>query len=698
MALTITPDVYASTPALQRHPVAAYAADRTAKEVEIQHTVYDTVKALAEKKADAITDFYETTSVQYALIDNGKITVSGQAGVYSKTTSTALTKDNMYGIGSISKIFTTVAVMQLVEQGKVNLDDAVIKYITDFTMADSRYKKITVRMLLNHSSGLMGSTLNNMMLFNDNAILSNEQFLKSLKSQRLKADPGEFSVYCNDGFTLAQILIERVSGINFSEYVEKNISNTLSLGNTKTPLDNFNKDILAKTYLSNFKEAMPMDVLAMIGAGGMYSTAENLCSFAEIFMNNSTTNVLSASSVKAMENPEYLNGLWPKEGDLTFSYGLGWDSVNTNPFSEYGIKALAKGGDTSLYHGSLIVLPEQNIAMAVLSSGGSSTADNIMAQEVLLQALKSKGIISEIEENKTFSKPVKASMPDGEKEYAGIYANMVGLYEIKISDSGILTKTNMYQPYSGTQRYTYTGDGKFYDSDGSGYVYFVEEGNGNTYFYSSDYYLYPSLGQVGVSGYELQKLSDNKLSSRVKAQWDKREDKSYFIVNEKYSSQIYALGLPSGQVTILDGLESYLFNQKITDENNANAVLEIPGMYGRDLSETTFYKIGNIEYMKSGGSILISQDAVKTLSNKASFTCSIGADGYAKWYKIGNKSANRKIRIKMPAKSSSSVYDKNGNCTYNSMISKNSSVSLPHGGYIVFVGDKNSKFTVKYVK
>lgn len=293
--------------------------------------------------------------------------------------------------------------MQLVEQGKVNLDSPVVSYIPEFVMADSRYKDITVRMLLNHSSGLMGSTLSNALLFNDGDFTTYQNFLNILKNSRLKANPGEFSVYCNDGFTLAEILIEKVSNMSFTEYIKHNISAPLNLYNTKTPVDSFSKHRLVKTYLPNVKYNLPTDTFNMIGTGGIYSTAENLCVFSTIFMNNSSSSVLTRDSAKTMENTEYLRGLWPEEELSSLSYGLGWDTVDTYPFNQYGIKALSKGGDTTVFHGNLTVLPEENMAIAVLSSGGSSAYDQLVANEILLTALEAKGRIKEIKTNKTFT-------------------------------------------------------------------------------------------------------------------------------------------------------------------------------------------------------------------------------------------------------------------------------------------------------
>ena len=100
-------------------------------------------------------------------------------------------------------------------------DISVTAYLPDFTMADGRYTDITVRMLLNHSSGLPGSTIANGFLLNDPDTLAADTLLEELSSQTLKADPGAFSVYCNDGFTLAELVVEAVSGLDFMDYVDE---------------------------------------------------------------------------------------------------------------------------------------------------------------------------------------------------------------------------------------------------------------------------------------------------------------------------------------------------------------------------------------------------------------------------------------------------------------------------------------------
>lgn len=693
---SFSPVAYAQTIAATPHSNAAV----TSAEVTAQSTSsadYKETIALAQKKASVLSSFYGATSVQYALIADGKIVISGQSGVYSKDSSIAPTKDNMYGIGSISKVFTTVAVMQLVEQGKVKLDSPVVDYIPEFKMADDRYKDITVRMLLNHSSGLMGSSFNNSMLYNDKDQIGYTNLLKILETSRLKAAPGDFSVYCNDGFSLAQLVVEKVTGISFTKYISENISSPLNMSHTKTPYDDFTTDLLVKTYLPTFKIALPVESLSVLGAGGIYSSAEDLCQFSQIFMENSKSTVLSNASAKAMENPEYLNGLMKFKEASSLSYGLGWDSVITTPFSDYNIKALVKGGDTTLYHSSLVVLPEQGMAMAVFTSGGTSTYNQIMAQEVLLSALKEKGVITEIKATPVPIKPVKLPLPSEQKKYEGSYLSASGGAKVVLSDDGTLTISNIFNPNS-SLKYVYTGDGKYYSSDGSDYIKFTEEANGKIYLYISGFGNVTSLGSTVSSLYKFEKVDDVSLSKEIQAVWDNRIDKKYYIINEKFSSQAYAIGGMALQLTASKELKGYCNNAQIIDENHARANIQIPGVYGRDLNDYTFYKKGTIEYLNYGSYVLKSEDNISSLFTRSGVSFNIGKDGYAKWYKISAKSANRKLKVSVPMNASFSVYDSNEICIFNSWISDSTTVTLPKDGKIVFAGDPSAKFVINYVK
>ncbi|EGT4907211.1 cell wall-binding protein Cwp20 [Clostridioides difficile] len=655
---------------------------------------YTKTKALAKEKIQTLLSKYGAVSAQYALIDNGKIEISGNGGVYSKQDNKNLNKDNMYSIASISKMFTTTAVMKLVDEGKINLDTPVVNYIPEFKMADDRYKEITPRMLLNHSSGLMGSSFKNTILLGDNDSYGHDNFLKELQKQRLKAKPGAFSVYCNDGFTLAEILVERVSGMSFTNFLDKYINNPLNLQNTKTPENSFDSSKLAKAYVPYWEDAVPQDNLNAIGAGGLYSSAENLCTFAQTFMKNSN-GILSPASVKAMENKEYLNGLWPEGEDSILGYGLGWDCVNTYPFNQYNLKALTKGGDSLLFHSNLIVLPDENMAVAVLSSGGSSQLNEIIGQEILLSALKEKGKIKEIKPDKTFSKPQQVKMPSSLKENSGLYASS-NMIKVDVNDNGTLTVSSPYIENGPEDKYVYIGQDRFVSEKGNSCLKFVKEKNNITYLNMSSYDDVPGLGQTASLYYVAQKVDDNNISNSVKEVWKKRNGKGYYLVDEKYTSQSYMFGSVKATLGLSDETPGYIVNTKIIDENNSNAFIEIPGVIGRDLSDIKLHKENGTEYLSFGTLTYVSEDSITNLPAEKSFTCELESNGYAKWYKIGDDIANKKIEVNLPQNSSFAVYDDKGVPVNYSLVTKNNRVRLPKGGVIVFLGSPNARFEVTY--
>ncbi|REK74798.1 serine hydrolase domain-containing protein [Paenibacillus paeoniae] len=654
-------------------------------------TVSNSVKTLdqiASEKAVIITE-YGVPSVQYALIDNGVIKVSGQTGFNDIEGKIPLTKETIYGIGSTSKVFTAAAVMKLVDEGKINLDTPVVQYITDFKMEDDRYKQITPRMLLNHSSGFLGSSLTSAFLFDDPDTYVHDTLLEQLSTQKLKAAPGAFSVYSNDGFTLAEILVERVSKMTFTAFIQHHFAAPLGMKHTMTPQNKVDSGQFAGLYSPAYEGQLPNETTNAIGTGGIYSTAEDLVRFSQLFTGQ-RPDVLSIESAKAMEQEEFRRGFWPKDGDNSMDFGLGWDSVRLFPFNDYGIKALVKGGDTQMYHASLVVLPEQNMAAAVISSGGSAAINQLLASELLLQAMKEKGTIKEIKPEKSFGKPVKADMPKDIEKYGGNYSTQGDQWNAAIKD-GELVLTGLTAP---AQTFIYTTDGTFVDEDGSTKVSFVKESNGRTYFWMSQYISVPELGQLAYSEYKAEKLEGAALNKETADAWAKREGKFYFPVNEKFTSTAYmSLNPPMIQTN-----GGHFNDMKITGPNTAESKHQIPGVAGRDALNILFYEKDGKEYLTATSSVYMSEDAVKPLYNGQSSKATVQADGYARWFSIPEAAAGKKMVVVMPEKGAFMVYDEMGALVNNTVISGKNEVVLPANGYIVFAGNAGSSFGITLVK
>jgi CubicO group peptidase (beta-lactamase class C family) len=671
-------------------PTGAMAAEATETNAAPQ-----SLEEIAAAKAALLTTTYGTTSVQYALVDNGKIIVSGATGTNDADGNIPLTPETMYGIGSTSKMFTTAAVMKLVDQGKINLDTPLVNYIAEFKMKDERYKQITPRMLLNHSSGLQGSSLTNAFLFEDNDPYAHDTLLDQLADQSLKADPGAYSVYSNDGFTLAELLVERVSGMDFTSYIHKEFTEPLGLKHTLTSQDELDASKLAALYTPGVMEQLPNETVNVIGTGGIYSTAEDLVKFAGLFTGEAE-DILSEKATTAMAQPEYKRGVWPKDTDNSFDFGLGWDSMRLFPFSEYGIQALAKGGDTILYHAELVVLPEQNMAAAVLSSGGSSSLNQLLANELLLQALQDNGTIKERKPAKSFGTPEQATMPEELTEYSGFYGATNQLIRIDVAD-GEINITSPFAPGEslGLPKLVYTKDGTFVSEDGSLKVSFVKEKNGRTYLWERQYATVPELGQLALSFYSAEKLEENALTPDVEAAWKQRDGKSYFLVSEKYSSIAYFIMLPTVQMTRTDSLPGYVLDKQITGPDSLMGKHQIPTTGSRDLAEYRFFTQAGSEYLEAAGSLYLSGDQVKELYPGKESSVTLRPSEQARWYTVPAKAAGKTITLELPAKASFAVYDAAGVCVNFSVVSGNNEVKLPENGTIVLIGDPGSRFEIE---
>ncbi|MBN3525075.1 serine hydrolase domain-containing protein [Paenibacillus apiarius] len=652
----------------------------------------DTVKEKAQGLASKIVSDYGVSGLQYAIMDHGSIVLSDSAGVYDKATKDPITKDTMLGIGSVSKMYVSAATMMLADSKKIDIDKPLITYIKDFKMADERYKKITPRMLMNHSSGLYGSHYENGFLFNDNDTKNHDELLVKLQSEVLKSNPGELAVYCNDGFQLLEILIERVSGLSYSEFLETSISKPLHLISTKTPRDSFDRDKLAKTYFPAIDQALPVENVNLIGTGGIYSTAEEVVKFADVLIGN-RTDILSEKSAKAMQSHEYRKGVWVSEETNTINYGLGWDAVRLAPFSDYGITALSKGGDTQLYHANLTTLPEHDISIAVLSSGGSSIYNSILASNVLLEYARTKGIIKELLPEKTFEPPLKVDMPSDLLAYSGLYGTVGKTVNLEVKN-GEIDLPALVSGLIPPQKYVYTGNGQFKNNDGNVAISFDQPKNGKTYLKLNTYINFPGLGQTVMVMYEYQKLDSNPLNQSTKTVWEHRDGKNYYALDEKITSVKYLIKALLAKNISVDINHGYASGTKIVDKNKAANVTNIPIINGRDVFDLNFYNENLAEHLVIDGQSYISEDAIQPIYEGNDSFCNIPSNGQAVWYTINEKSANRVMTVEAPVSGGFAVYDAKGKVVNFSKASHNHSAVLPEGGMIVFGGNGGDVFKI----
>ena len=631
-------------------------------------------------------------SIQYALWQDGEITDAGAQGIYSKTENRALTGDILYGIGSVSKIYTTVAVMQLVQTGKVDLDAPVTQYLPDFKMADSRCADITVRMLLNHSSGIMGTGLANAVLFGASDASAADSLLEDLSGQRLIADPGAYSVYCNDGFTLAELVVEAVSGMDFTDYVRRSILDPAGLENTFAPGETFDVSRLAKTYSGTGTEALPQDTLTAVGAGGLYATASDLAAFGGALTG---TELLSSASLEAMAYPEYSRGIWPDDPLDSLAYGLGWDNVEWYPFCQNGITALAKGGDTLRYHAALVVLPDYDMAAAVVSSGGVSTYNQLAATQILIAALAEAGVAVD-QSVPALPEAEPAPLPAGLKAYAGYYGSTAAQYRIDLDNDGTLTMSCPTYPTTvPVQTFTYCTDNTFRDASGLALLSFVEEDNGETYLYQKAVSPIPELGSLPTSSYAAVKLPENPVSAELQATWDRLLTMDILPMDEVYNSQVY-LSLSESAAEVPESIPGYVGPDRIAGETSALFAVALPGVGGRDGLDYTLEERNGTVWITARNSVYMEASGAPALFTGSGWAyTTIRPDGYARWYRVGD-AAGTSMTVQVPQDAGFWVYDADGQVTASSVLGDTGAVTLPEDGMVVFAGEPGARFHLRF--
>ena len=192
--------------------------------------------------------------------------------------------DTKFNLGSINKIFTSVAITQLMEKGLLTIDDPIGKYLNIFPQEIS--DKVTIRHLLNMRSGWGDYWANEYYLANRDRLLTVADYLEFIKDIPLDFDPGTNFQHCNIGYEVAGAIIEKVSGLDYFDYIKKNIYTVAEMTNS----DSYYRDDLVEnravgyTNMNRNDQAYLSDNLDMLPtrgtpAGGGYSTVEDMLKF-----------------------------------------------------------------------------------------------------------------------------------------------------------------------------------------------------------------------------------------------------------------------------------------------------------------------------------------------------------------------------------------------------------------------------------
>ena len=291
------------------------------------------------------------------------------------------TADTSFFVESLGKSFTALAIMQLVDQGKVNLDAPVRKYIPWFKIGDgSESSAITVLQLLDQTSGI--STQTGLTVLNFTPATTFVQAIHGFETFPLTARPGTLFQYSNANYTIAGYIVEQASGQSFTSYVQQHIFVPLGMTHTYAMSGTGRSPGLTPGNLTWFG-LMSLPVTdsyspPVVPAGaGFISSASDMTHYLIAQMNGGVyngTRIVSAKAMREMHaplSPVNVQGLIPD----TTSYGLGW-GVGTIS----GQPVIVHGGQSHDFDAEMAILPEQKIAVVVLMNQQPQLLINYDAQ------------------------------------------------------------------------------------------------------------------------------------------------------------------------------------------------------------------------------------------------------------------------------------------------------------------------------
>jgi CubicO group peptidase (beta-lactamase class C family) len=641
------------------------------------------------------------TALTIAFVNDSRIIWSQSFGLADRETGKAPTETTMFGIGSTSKMFATVAVMKLIDRGVVELDKPVVNYLPAFRMDSPDYGKITVRMLLNHSSGFPGSDYRN--IFATSPFPGYlDQVLQTLSMSRLKAAPGYMNVYCNDGFTVVEELIRVTTGRSYIQFVQDEILAPLGMANTRFATAAFPVGSYAKAYENG--EVQPQEFTNAFATGGVYTTANDMARFAMMLLGGGKlgqTQILSATSVAEMAVDQTAGSFNPIRSN-SIAYGLGWDTVTQPGLMAVGFDGWAKGGDTSQYHSKIVISPKAQLGVVVIGvSGFNSNQGTVIAERMLLRALAETARIVAFPSPLPFAVPPVVPVPDGLlAAISGEYARYDSIYQIQSQPDGSILFfnwiDNSWKP--DPQPLKHRGEGWFSNDQVPLFATKVIEAGGTQYIvkrYSGGYGHY--LDNVLLA--QRVRSTGGNLSTA----WSARLPLAWLVVNSSPETLAWSIMNPRLSISTIPELSglivvrgcdsgSYIVDPSSSD-TVATMMLVIPQAMGRDLNDLNIVVRDGVEWTRFGSYLYEPINLATELNRGATTTVTIGSEGYAEWRSVATDATP--VRLTITTTGAWRVFDP----AFTSVADGKGSAetSLPTGNglaYIILFGDPGQTITV----
>ena len=303
---------------------------------------------------------YHIPGATISVVKDGKLFFAkGYGYADSESRKPVIANETLFRIGSVSKLFTWTAVMQLAEQGKLDLNADVNTYLTDFKIPDTYPEPITLAHLMTHTAGFEDNYRIDARSADDVKPLG--EYLANNMPARVRP-PGEFTAYSNHGTALAGYIVEEVSGVSFDDYIEKNIYLPLDMQRSTfrqpLPPELAPNMAVGYTYENGAYKAEEFEYFnGIMPAGSMSATSTDMAKFMIAHLEDGRyggVRILQEATAQEMHRQQFtydprINGM---------CYGFYEGSLNDQKIIEHV-------GDTIYFHSLLVLLPEENVGLFV---------------------------------------------------------------------------------------------------------------------------------------------------------------------------------------------------------------------------------------------------------------------------------------------------------------------------------------------
>jgi len=315
---------------------------------------------------------WDVPGMAIGIVKGDEVAYAKAFGVQSLETQTPVTLDTKFCVQSISKTFVATAVMQLAERGKLDLDAPIVQYLPYFRLDDERYRQITIRQALSHTSGMpdMETEYVDLVTHPEYDDLAAERYVRGLSNRKLIASPGERFSYSNIAYNVLGNMLAKVSGYTFEEVMREHVLTPSGMPNSTFMLADIPTNLLAVPHLrSPDIKVNPIYPYhrADSPASFLHTTVIDMCHWGSTALNRGSylhQSILSLASYDLMWTAVAKRGSSPS---MSEEMGLGW---NLGHYKD--VKTVSHGGGGFGWNAFLLILPERNYAAVILSNEESN--------------------------------------------------------------------------------------------------------------------------------------------------------------------------------------------------------------------------------------------------------------------------------------------------------------------------------------